>query len=297
MADGGVDWCQLMGTEEPFSTVISEGFSVFTLEDGRYMGLLAVNVDSYLQWGWYVFSGNGELEFVKTSLKPNGTRLYFVIKERAGQFYCTYHSSEIPHRDMFIEKFDPDDGPEISCLETSVLPLITNDLVISPSDLTFSLSANTVHLTPSTINESPPDIPIVKIPFCTVATSCPETCNNGLDDDDDGYVDCYDEDCVCFKGTDCNGQFSEPSPIKAKIDWRTPVDYVSDSSTPLVANLNPQLDSLPEVILMEGNLEPGAGFYVDKMLIFQGDGSNAGSPDELNTDGLFFPTPFPPLGM
>ena len=31
----------------------------------------------------------------------------------------------------------------------------------------------------------------------------PEDCFNGLDDDADGYIDCYDVDCHCFDPPDC----------------------------------------------------------------------------------------------
>ncbi|MFN4256849.1 MAG: M43 family zinc metalloprotease [Saprospiraceae bacterium] len=109
-----------------------------------------------------------------------------------------------------------------------------------------------------------------------------EICDNDLDDDHDGYLDCFDGDCQCFDGADCRADsLFAATPISAKIGWGSPTNWAGINNTPIVANLDPQNSDIPEIIVAEGISNNLAESTVTKLLIFQGDGSNAATPDVL----------------
>lgn len=109
---------------------------------------------------------------------------------------------------------------------------------------------------------------------------CAEVCDNGLDDDGDGYVDCYDIDCPCATD-DCVANPSDlDQNFATKLAWQSIVDEVSVDATPIVANLNPQVDSIPEIIVGVSS-SVISQMLSDDLLIFKGDGSNATSPLRL----------------
>lgn len=119
---------------------------------------------------------------------------------------------------------------------------------------------------------------------CGDSPPCPEICDNELDDDDDGYVDCFDSDCDCFNGVDCTS-LPPADNFDARLAWESPVDELSWTGVPIVANLNPQTDSLPEIIAPVASVN----FFTPAhaLQIFRGDGANAGSPDQI-----YFPVGF-----
>lgn len=93
---------------------------------------------------------------------------------------------------------------------------------------------------------------------------------------------------------DCSYQV-EPSQFKARLAWLSGQDGPSAVAAPMVANMNPQVDSMPEIMVVEG-----ATFNVnnDKLLFFRGDGSNANNPMVLTVPGGFdfYPAPGPTIG-
>lgn len=90
-----------------------------------------------------------------------------------------------------------------------------------------------------------------------------EICNNGIDDDSDGYIDCYDADCVNFGACDSvylggpiPGCQFVPGPATLSLTevWRTnntlyPMD---NRQTPVVGDIDG--DGIPEVIARNVNL-------------------------------------------
>lgn len=111
-----------------------------------------------------------------------------------------------------------------------------------------------------------------------------EICNNNLDDDGDGYVDCYDPDCPCAPVYSCT-DFA-PDSITARLQWRSALKGYRAGVLPLVANLNPQTDDIPEIILIAEDINVGgsASYYIH---IYRGDGANAGQPDQVQiVDGV-----------
>ncbi len=175
----------------------------------------------------------------------------------------------------------------------------------SPSDQ--NLSVNLVAQTePLTFSPFPPDWATLNIiaetdsnifvvnQFCN-EQRCPEICGNDRDDDGDNYVDCYDTDCACAQPPlGCIDQ-TLLADIKGRIAWTTPTDRVSVVGVPLVGNLNPLTDSIPEIIISTAPSSiNGVGA---RFLIFRGDGSNVASPQQIIVPGgyLNFPMAHPTI--
>jgi gliding motility-associated-like protein len=87
-----------------------------------------------------------------------------------------------------------------------------------------------------------------------------ENCTNGIDDDGDGLIDCFDPDCTCtspcadFYYTDCNANCSYVPPcgnLALGIQWTATVE--TNTYSPLVAG-DMDHDGIPEVVtyLCEG---------------------------------------------
>ncbi|MCC6460361.1 MAG: hypothetical protein IT260_07805, partial [Saprospiraceae bacterium] len=118
---------------------------------------------------------------------------------------------------------------------------------------------------------------------------CTEYCQNGLDDDGDGYVDCYDvADCPCLVDLPPCSVSVPDLPhrgIGARLAWENPTDEVNLFSSPAVANMNPAQDNIPEIIVARSNdpANPGSSEW----LFFRGDGADAASPARLLIPGGF----------
>ncbi|MCB0533586.1 MAG: hypothetical protein KDD14_15410, partial [Saprospiraceae bacterium] len=115
---------------------------------------------------------------------------------------------------------------------------------------------------------------LTRTEVCAAILPCPEICDNQLDDDGDGYVDCFDTDCPCFD-PDLACSITPPvQPFSAKIAWESGVDVIDPEAPAVVGNLNPQVDSIPEIILQ--------GRTTGELYIFKGDGSNKANPVAFN---------------
>ncbi len=84
-----------------------------------------------------------------------------------------------------------------------------------------------------------------------------------------------------------------PTQFKARLAWMSSQDGPSAVASPMVANMNPQVDSMPEIIVIEG-----AFGNWDKIQFYRGDGSNANNPLILTVQGSFdfYPAPGPAIG-
>ncbi len=93
---------------------------------------------------------------------------------------------------------------------------------------------------------------------------------------------------------DCSIPFI-PSQFKTRLAWQSAQDGASIVASPMVANMNPLVDSMPEIMVIEGSL-----FNVlnNKILFYRGDGSNANNPMVLTVPGNldFYPSPGPTIG-
>ncbi len=93
-------------------------------------------------------------------------------------------------------------------------------------------------------------------------------------------------------GQDC-AITNPPTQFTVKLAWQSAQDGPSTVTSPIVANLNPQEDSIPEIIVLEGSFQ-----QFDKVQIYRGDGSNAANPMILTVPGGFdfYPSPAPTVG-
>ncbi|MCB9317156.1 MAG: VCBS repeat-containing protein [Lewinellaceae bacterium] len=126
-----------------------------------------------------------------------------------------------------------------------------------------------------------------------------EICDNQIDDDGDGYVDCYDIDCPCDSLPPCSID-GLPTPFRARMAWQSTVNSASLAATPAVANMNPQEDDMPEIIVAQAmSVSPLMPGFSNRILFFRGDGSNAANPIALTIQGTVFynrPVPGPTIG-
>ena len=111
---------------------------------------------------------------------------------------------------------------------------------------------------------------------CALAAQTTENCNNGLDDDGDGLIDCYDvADCPCNSVHDCMLEEIR-MPLELEVQW----EFMGSHGfvrTPIVGNLNPWADNIPEIIL-----PVWPQFSTDhRFTILSGNGSNVSNPDVL----------------
>jgi gliding motility-associated-like protein len=164
-----------------------------------------------------------------------------------------------------------------------------NDACLFVEDLTFNVSDfpnpyEGVHsLSPfqNNITSTHPVVsstisPLTEATLCS--SSCNEICDNGIDDDLDGYVDCYDSTCDC-EIDNCVITELETN-FAVRLAWESQVDLAAVDATPIVANLNPQVDDIPEIIC--GISTSGiTNSTSNRLLIFRGDGLNNVAPKEL----------------
>lgn len=85
--------------------------------------------------------------------------------------------------------------------------------------------------------------------------SSPEICNNGIDDDGDGLIDCYDSDCVNFSGcaggyvgndANCEAKPSTFPKFSMALDWGSPNQVADHLTRVTIGDLD--RDGVPEVV-------------------------------------------------
>ncbi|MBL7806918.1 MAG: gliding motility-associated C-terminal domain-containing protein, partial [Saprospiraceae bacterium] len=122
----------------------------------------------------------------------------------------------------------------------------------------------------------------------------PEDCMNGLDDDGDGYIDCYDVDCQCDIPPTCFTPIPPNTGVTVGLAWKSdPLPY-SPLGVMVVGNLNPQTDSMPEIVV------PFSSTWDDPensgLLFYAGNGANAHAPDTMFMPTLHDNSPPPVIG-
>ncbi len=178
--------------------------------------------------------------------------------------------------DLLLLKIKSDGEFEDNCIVGENL-MISNTPVNNPVQFDVQLTRYNSPVTQSSFNGVRNTTDISNENECT--PSCIEICDNGLDDDLDGYVDCFDTECDCEEDecvvTDLETNFA------MRLAWESTTDLVSVDATPVVANLNPQVDDIPEIICGISSPIVSSGTS-NRLLIFRGDGLNNIAPKELN---------------
>ncbi|MCB0644601.1 MAG: PKD domain-containing protein, partial [Phaeodactylibacter sp.] len=117
-------------------------------------------------------------------------------------------------------------------------------------------------LVDNTYTNGPANLPIQE--YCP--TDCEEICNNGIDDDQDGLIDCYDDECTCtlecedFYWNDCpDNCVGTPMTGDFSIQqlWESE-DQVCNWALPVVGDLDG--DGIPEVVTGRSD---GPGYAFD----------------------------------
>jgi len=162
----------------------------------------------------------------------------------------------------------PDEYTPITCLPDVPQKDVFTNIAVNMVEVSATVTPVNLVFVPEPyvfLNE-----PLSRTPSCSLVLSCPESCDNGLDDDQDGFVDCFDTDCKCFDADTLCTIVPPQEPLSVRIAWESASNLVQETSTPIVGNLNPQVDSIPEIIVQSHG--------ADELLIFRGDGSNASNP-------------------
>jgi gliding motility-associated-like protein len=113
--------------------------------------------------------------------------------------------------------------------------------------------------------------------FIPVLLFSQEVCNNGIDDDNDGLVDCYDPDCggnaACSdfffgqpENTSC--QYPQPGSYTLITEWSTPPLSVYTFTTPVAGDIDN--DGIVEVVAIKGY----SGLPTDTIMVFNGSTGN-----------------------
>ena len=277
-ADGQVDWSKLVKGNAP-GVHGASGQEVFVKPDGS--GYICRYSQQGGQSYWLSFGLDGELEYAKTYYRENGDPLFFNVIKNDGQFYATNNSPN-NNNEIFLVQYDPLIGPAISCIAQEDELLETVELDLRAFDFTYTPISDQLDIQDTTFTTTANDYYLSRSAICSDALPCPEICDNDIDDDLDGYVDCFDEDCDCFQTDECGAEMGlSAEAFKTKVSWISPTNWPGVSNVPIVANLDPQNGDIPEIIIAEGPVNVHTQTKVNKLLIYQGDGSNADNPDVL----------------
>ncbi len=270
-ADGEVVWASRHTL--PVSTGLIHSHNIKAKQGGGFWQLtkLAFNEAKWVSW-----SDNGKIQYAE-KLNSSGY-MDDLVKHNGkltGMVKATIDAKEVTLYELGSA------GLPTSCADVTHTFLESTYMDMVVEDYPFTLVNATLPMTPVTINVIPHANPLKLNALCA-APYCPEVCDSGLDEDEDGYVDCFDDDCECFDGDGCTADsLFATAPISGKVEWQSPMDWPGINNVPLVANLDPQNGEIPEIIVGEG-VPNHSSEVVRKLLIFQGDGSNAANPDVLD---------------
>ncbi|CAA6819092.1 MAG: internalin, putative, partial [uncultured Aureispira sp.] len=248
---GNIIWFKYYGLsgENNRSHVIEEvgtdGYALQMLEfsTNQDFKLLRLNNDGTLRWSNEYGNTSIEQRATGLALAPNGGIVLAGITEGA-----------IPGTsDAYVVKVDS--AGSSNCVEAPYLPFEFNPTTASTS-LTTTVSAQTVgtallHASLSMTNQE----------STTCFTPCSsEICDNGIDDDGDGLIDCYDPDCcghqVCTNvfytacpTTPCSYSVVDTT-IAIQQRYQSTTDYMV-FHTPVFGDID--LDGETEVVLLKYN--------------------------------------------
>lgn len=287
--DGTMNWTRsynipTVGSEQIVNIIsLPDGFLIsgsFIDAGDRAIFLMKTSKAGNIQWAKKY--DTPEDDFVFNLLQQNGF-IYFAGSTR---------ESGTAFSDILIAKLTLDGEVLEPCEYIS-------DLAINVSNINNSydgLHPLTVHDYPYTLANvatNPMDVSMDSVILCSA--TCIEICDNGIDDDDDGFIDCYDNECICEQEA-CSTTSLEQN-FAMRLAWQSTIDLVSVDATPVVANLNPQLDNIPEIIAPISNALVSQGLS-NRLLIFRGDGINNSAPRELIIPGNYdmYPDAKPVVG-
>ena len=127
------------------------------------------------------------------------------------------------------------------------------------------------------------------------SAGCGELCDNGLDDDGDGLIDCYDPDCCATEF--CENNYYNECPIDCdyepnstvilmEVEWEsTGTQNWCSYNTPITGDIDG--DGVPEVIgkPCTGISAPSSGAYPNLLIV---DGASGIIEDEITTPAFYY---------
>ena len=274
--NGLVIWAKNMnlvgGNEERVQDIVNlpDGYLILgnylSLTRGRQIYLVKTDKQGEIVWSRQYGGGADEDAY---NLLVNNGFIHFIGQTGTGG------SGE-----FFMAKLNLEGQMMGPCDEIQDLT-VTSENFPNPYDALHPLITSSENFPLTNYASASTTVMVEENPICE--NPCIEICDNGVDDDGDDYVDCYDPECPCNVDdcyvTDLDQNFA------TRLAWQSDVDAVSAASTPIVANLNPQVDNLPEIIVPRS--ESNSALLYPSLLIFKGDGSNADSPLEIPiTNGM-----------
>ncbi|MFT4663369.1 MAG: gliding motility-associated-like protein [Gammaproteobacteria bacterium] len=219
----------------------------------------------------------GAFEMVASYKDPDGNYAGIEMIYANNYFYIAAYSqgAGTGDDDIYILKLDGNGLVNSSCAYIENIELSATDFP-NPYDGLHPLIAYNSGIfaaNPTIIN--PINTNLTEEIICIAG--CIEICDNGIDDDQDGLIDCYDPDCCNTPGCDafyytgcpegCVFTFDD-APISAEIEWESsgPGDWCS-YNTPITGDIDG--DGVPEVIgkPCTGDSIPALGAYPNLLIV------------------------------
>ncbi|GJM35986.1 MAG: hypothetical protein DHS20C18_49870 [Saprospiraceae bacterium] len=209
------------------------------------------------------FDDNLDLQWAKQIGGPGADEPRDLVWSGAYLYLVGRTNSFGSNDDGFIARLTPDGEISGDCSYVETIEVEVTDFN-NPYDGLHPLSTYTPSLSFQSQNPDLEDSDLNKEALCTSA--CPEICDNGIDDDEDGLIDCFDEDCGCtepcedYYYEDCpeecvGGPF--PGNISIQSLWESE-QTVANWDVPVVGDLD--ADGIPEVVSFRSD---GPGFAFD----------------------------------
>ncbi|MCC6725542.1 MAG: hypothetical protein IT258_13620, partial [Saprospiraceae bacterium] len=210
-ANGNIQWAKMVDLEEDVAFTW-----LFVKPDGGYWA--GSHTSTAYRPVWLSFSDEGELLFARETYHVDGTPAELrAVRSVLGKPYGMLRLYYKPEEDPVVEMSESD-GVKLSCITHKEVVEPCVDFTFTVSDIVATPSQQILQITGGSLLEVPLTTSINKLSLCDgVDEPCPEDCTNALDDDEDGYVDCFDSDCQWFNGVDCSSDNSLP--IAGKIAW------------------------------------------------------------------------------
>ncbi|MFK7775040.1 MAG: FG-GAP repeat domain-containing protein, partial [Saprospiraceae bacterium] len=228
---------------------VNDGFVILGFERNTPQRIFLLKTDKQGNVVWAKNYSGGGNEFLQTSGQGG-------LVEKDSFIYLVGATTSFGNGDddMFLIKTDWDGNVDSEC--TLVTDLNVNESNVSnPVSYDRSLVEYT---NPNTLNNSNTGQAIISLNNNTFCISlCAEICDNGIDDDGDGLIDCYDPDCcgdnLCgdFYYADCpidceyTGGISD---FELELEWTTQNSGQSwcGYNTPITGDVDG--DGVPEIL-------------------------------------------------
>jgi len=199
--DGSIEWARIIdvpgGTTERLATLVDQG-------------------DGYLGIGSFIPFGSNEPSMLLVKVDDNGNLLWVKTLDdgssqniatkgafsQDGYAYITGTRTSGSNDDIFLMKVNQQGELEGGCEELQDI-VVESWLLENPFDGFFDLSQSPFNPNVFAGQAQPTDSDLPADPLCY--NPCEEICANGIDDDEDGLIDCEDEDCPCF--VDCGNTY------------------------------------------------------------------------------------------